>query len=103
MSLTVNFPVQIALPLNRLESTNSHFKKLHLICDVLLGCFRLYGHSCIKISESEGVISGSVEQTIETLKQKDSHGLWSATISELVKELDKKKSSLISYFICIFL
>jgi len=67
-----------------------------LISDVLLGCFRLYGHALIKISESEGVIKESLEQTILTLQQKDSHGLWSNTISVLIQELDKKKSSWIS-------
>lgn len=67
-----------------------------MISDVLLGCFRLYGHALIKISESEGVIKESLEQTILTLQQKDSHGLWSNTISVLIQELDKKKSSWIS-------
>jgi len=67
-----------------------------LISDVLLGCFRLYGHALIKISESEDVIKESLEQTILTLQQKDSHGLWSTTISGLIQELDKKKSILIS-------
>ena len=67
-----------------------------MISDVLLGCFRLYGHALIKISESEDVIKESLEQTILTLQQKDSHGLWSTTISGLIQELDKKKSILIS-------
>jgi hypothetical protein len=89
-------PLHVSSPLERLENTKSHFKKLHLISDVLLGCFRLYGHALIKISESEGVIKESLEQTILTLQQKDSHGLWSNTISGLIQELDKKKSSWIS-------
>ena len=67
-----------------------------MISDVLLGCFRLYGHALIKISESEGAIKDSLEQTILTLQQKDSHGLWSTTISGLIQELDKKNSILIS-------
>ena len=96
MNSNCGLPLHVSSPLERLENTKSHFKKLHLISDVLLGCLRLYGQALIKISESEDVIKESLEQTILTLQQKDSHGLWSTTISGLIQELDKKNSILIS-------
>jgi len=89
-------PVQVAYTLFRLENSKSYFKKLHLISDVLLGCFRLYGHALINIAEQENVINESIEQSIETLMTKDSHGLWSSTIVKLIQELDKQKSTSIS-------
>lgn len=89
-------PVHISFPLSRILNTNNYFKKLHLISDVLLGCFRLYGHAIIKISEQENAINESIQQSIESLMTKDSHGLWSSTVVKLIQELDKKKSSLLT-------
>jgi len=85
-------PLHVSAPLIRIESSGNYFKKLHLISDVLLGCLRLYGHALIKIAESEGAISETLEQSVETLMIKDSHGLWSSTIAKLIQELDKQKS-----------
>ena len=85
-------PLHVSAPLIRIESSGNYFKKLHLISDVLLGCLRLYGHALIKIAESEGAISETLEQSVETLMTKDSHGLWSSTIAKLIQELDKQKS-----------
>jgi hypothetical protein len=89
-------PVHVASPLNRLVNTSNCFKKIHLISDVLLGCFRLYGTALINIAETEDVLNDSTEQAIETLMTKDSHGLWSSTILKLIQELDKKKSQQLS-------
>jgi len=89
-------PVHISFPLSRILNTNNYFKKLHLISDVLLGCFRLYGHAIIKISEQENATNESIQQYIESLMAKDSHGLWSSTVVKLIQELDKKKSSLLT-------
>ena len=89
-------PVHISFPLSRIVNSQNYFKKLHLISDVLLGCFRLYGHAIIKIAQSEDVINYSTEQLIETLMTKDSHGLWSSTIVKLIQEFDKQKSTSLS-------
>lgn len=89
-------PVHISFPLSRIVNSRNYFKKLHLISDVLLGCFRLYGHAIIKIAESVDAINESTEQSIETLYSKDSHGLWSSTIVKLIQELDKQKSTLLT-------
>jgi hypothetical protein len=89
-------PVHVASPLNRLVNTSNYFKKLHLISDVLLGCFHLYGNALIKIAETEGVLNDSTEQAIETLMTKDSHGLWSSTSVKLIQELDKQKSTFLT-------
>ena len=89
-------PLNISYPLSRIVNTSNYFKKLHLISDVLLGCFRLYGHATIKIAEQENAINESIEQSIETLISKDSHGLWSSTIVKLIQELDKQKSAALS-------
>lgn len=89
-------PIQIAHPLSRIIKSNNYFKKLHLISDVLLGFFRLYGHAIIKIADEENAISEELKQSIETLFSKDSHGLWSSTISKLIIELDKKSSIYLS-------
>lgn len=86
-------PVHISFPLSRIVNSRNYFKKLHLISDVLLGCFRLYGHAIIKIAESVDAINESTEQSIETLYSKDSHGLWSSTIVKLIQELDNQKST----------
>jgi adenylylsulfate kinase-like enzyme len=91
-----NLPLHVSSPVIRLTISNNYFKKLHLISDVLLGCFRLYGHALINIAEEENLINESVEQSIETLMTKDSHGLWSATIVKLIQELDKRESIYLS-------
>ena len=91
-----DLPIHVAYSLSRIANAHNHFKKLHLISDVLLGCFRLYGHAMIKIAEQENAINESTEQSIETLMSKDSHGLWSSTIVKLIQELDKQKSNAIS-------
>jgi hypothetical protein len=76
--------------------TQNNFKKLHIISDVILACLRLYGHAVIKIAESEGAVIEALEQSVETLMTKDSHGLWSSTIAKLIQELDKQKSANLS-------
>ena len=86
------FPLHVSIHLFRIANSNFYFKKVHLISDVLLGCFRLYGHALIKIAEQENVINETVKQSIETLMTKDSHGLWCSTIVKLIQELDKRKS-----------
>jgi hypothetical protein len=91
-----NLPLHVFIPLKRLSITNNYFKRIHLISDVLIGCFRLYGYALIKITEEENAVEESLEQSIETLKTKDSHGLWSSTIVKLIQELDKQKSTSIS-------
>ena len=89
-------PVHVSFPLNRLINTQNYFKKLNLISDVLLGFLRLYGHAVIKIAETENLINDSLDQSIETLLTKDSHGLWSSTIVKLIQDLDKQKSEYLS-------
>ena len=85
-------PVHVSQPLFELYKSTLYFKRLHLISDVLLGCFRLYGHAIIKIAESENLLSDSIEQSVESLLYKDSHGLWTSTISKLLQDLDKNNS-----------
>ena len=92
----MSLPAHVSLPFNKLVNTQNYFKKLHLISDILLGSFRLYGHALIKIAEQENAINESIEQSIESLMTKDSHGLWSSTIVKLIQELDKQKSTAIS-------
>lgn len=94
--LYANLPLHITRPISRMINTQNHFKKLHLISDVLLGCFRLYGHALINIAKEENAVNESIEQSIETLMSKDSHGLWSSTIVKLIQELDKQKSTALS-------
>lgn len=91
-----NLPVHVSSPLYILSCSSNYFKKLHLISDVLLGFFRLYGHAIINIAERDHVINETMEQSIETLMTKDSHGLWSSTIVKLIQELDKQKSTFLS-------
>jgi len=91
-----DLPIHVAYSLSRIANAHNNFKKLHLISDLLLGCFRLYGHAMIKIAEQENAINESIEQSIETLMSKDSHGLWSSTIVKLIQELDKQKSAALS-------
>lgn len=85
-------PVHVASPYYSLLTTSNYFKKLHLISDVILGSLRLYGYALISISEREKILDESLEQSIETLKSKDSHGLWNSTIVKLIQEMDKQKS-----------
>ncbi|MFM2395337.1 MAG: hypothetical protein RLZZ546_3320, partial [Bacteroidota bacterium] len=65
-----NVPIHIARPLYELYRTSLYFKRLHLISDVLLGFFRLYGHALIRIIEKEEISVESIYQSIETLKSK---------------------------------
>lgn len=94
--LILELPIHVSWPILRLDNTPNYFKKLHLVSDVLLGCFRLYGHALIKIAEQEDAINDGVEQSIDTILSKDSHGLWSSTIVKLIQELDKNKSNYLS-------
>jgi hypothetical protein len=89
-------PVHIARPLENIIESSNYFKKLHLISDFLLGSFRLYGHTLIQIAQFENTLTDSIEQTLETLQTKDSHGLWSTTIFKLIQELDKKNAHFLS-------
>jgi hypothetical protein len=89
-------PVCVALPLYRMHESKSYFKKLHLVSDVLLGSFRLYGHAIIKIAEAENAITDSMEPAIEMLMRKDSHGLWTTTIGKLIVELEKVNATKIA-------
>jgi hypothetical protein len=91
-----SLPVHVSSPLVRTLEAANYFKRLHLISDILLGCFRLYGHTLIHIAECEKVINESLELSIDTLKTKDTHGLWSSTIMKLIQELDKKNSTFLS-------
>lgn len=94
--LYAKLPLHLSHPISRMINTQNHFKKLHLISDVLLGCFRLYGHALINIAEEENAVNEAHEQSIETLMTKDSHGLWSSTIVKLIQELDNQKSTTLS-------
>ena len=89
-------PVQVSSPLYRLCRSESYFKRLHLVSDVLLGCFRLYGHALIKIAKIEDSGNNGIEQSIEKLLAKDSHGLWSTTIAKLISQLDEQQSPQLS-------
>jgi hypothetical protein len=80
-------PVHIAGPLFELHRSTLFFKRLHLISDILLGFFRLYGHALITIVEKEEISTEALSQSIETLKTKDSHGLWSTTIAKMLHEI----------------
>lgn len=91
-----HIPVQISLPLYKLYNSSNYFKKLHLISDVLLGCFRLYGYALIAIAEKEKAINDSLQQSIDSLLLKDSHGLWTSTIVKIIQELDAHNSELLS-------
>lgn len=84
----LSLPVHIARPLNEIYRSNLYFKRLHLISDVLLGFFRLYGHALISIIEKEEISTELLDQSIETLKTKDSHGLWSTTIAKMLQEIE---------------
>jgi hypothetical protein len=89
-------PVHVSYPVYALYQSSNYFKKLHLISDILLGFFRLYGHALINIAERENLISDTLEQSIETLVTKDSHGLWSSTMAKLIQEFDVQKSNSLS-------
>lgn len=89
-------PVHVSYPLYALYQSSNYFKKLHLISDILLGFFRLYGHALISIAERENLISDTLEQSIETLMTKDSHGLWSSTMVKLIQDFDVQKSDRLS-------
>lgn len=84
----LTLPAHIARPLHELYRSNLYFKRLHLISDVLLGFFRLYGHALISIIEKEEISTELLDQSIETLKTKDSHGLWSTTITKMLQEIE---------------
>ena len=92
-SSTKNLPAHVARPLKRLIDSHSAFKQLHLISDILLGCFRLYGHGLIAVAQSEITLEPSLETAIESLFDKDNHGLWSTTIGRLIRELDTQENT----------
>jgi len=82
-----NLPVHIARPLFEMYKTDLYFKRIHLVSDVLLGFLRLYGYSLIKITEANELQYDFLEQSLDSLRNKDSHGLWSTTISKLLQSL----------------
>ena len=78
-------PVHIARPLFEIYKTQLYFKRIHLVSDVLLGALRLYGYSLIKIIETNELQYDFLDQSLESLRNKDSHGLWSTTISKILQ------------------
>ena len=82
-------PVHVSRPLYHLYTSKTYFKRLHLISDVLLGTFRLYGNTLITFCECKKVDLGAYEMVLETLQHKDNHGLWSSTITSILKELNE--------------
>jgi len=87
-----DLPVHVAQPIYKLYTSKTYFKRLHLISDVLLGAFRLYGNTLIAFCEYKNIDLGAYEMPLETLKTKDNHGLWSATITSILKELNETGS-----------
>jgi len=85
---SIRFPVQIARPIFLINSSNSYFTKLFLISDSTLGVLRLVG-SFLQQLFLEKEKSNEVLNTIfETLKFKESHGLWSSMASDVLNHLD---------------
>ena len=82
-----NLPVHIARPLFEMYKTDLYFKRIHLVSDILLGFLRLYGYSLIKIIETNELEYDFLEQSQDSLRNKDSHGLWSTTMSKLLQSL----------------
>lgn len=84
-------PVQIARPLYDLECTDSYFKKINLISDVLLGAMRTTGGLVISLAKQKGKLSDELNESVQTLIEKESHGLWSSLISKILENLDEEK------------
>jgi hypothetical protein len=80
-------PVHISRPLFEIYKTELYFKRIHLISDVLLGSLRLYGYGLIKLIDANQLQYDFLDQSLESLRNKDSHGLWSTTISKLLQTL----------------
>jgi hypothetical protein len=87
-----DLPVHVSRPLYNLYTSKTYFKRLHLISDVLLGAFRLYGNILIKLCEHKNIDLSEHELVLETLQNKDNHGLWSSTITTILKILNERLS-----------
>lgn len=87
---TLNFPVQIARPLNELYLCTSYFTKLYLMSDTLMGVLRLNGSFIKKIYLKKDKNNEELNTIFETLDQKESHGLWSSMASKVVALLDEE-------------
>ena len=86
-----DFPVQIARPLYDLLITESYFKKINLISDVVIGIMRTTGCLIIELARKKKLVNEYWEERIETIQQKESHGLWSSSIAEMLSMLDEHK------------
>jgi len=97
-----SLPIHVSLPMRRLETSTTYFKRLHLISDVVLGTLRLYGHGLIVIAEENIEISENLRSSIESVKAKDSHGLWESTITGLIQEIDKSNAEILPVSLASF-
>ena len=73
---TRSLPTPLAKALYKIYSSESYFKRLHCVSDLLIGFLRLYGYSLISILENNGYDFSSNKEILENLEEKDSHGLW---------------------------
>ena len=85
----LNQPVQIARPLYEIASSQSYFKKLHLISDLLLGVLRLNGSLLKELYLKRELDNEEMNNIFERLDSKESHGLWSSMASKVLVFLDQ--------------
>lgn len=93
----LNLPPQISRPLLLIYSSHSYFKRLHLIPDMVLGSFRLYGFFLFEVLKHENLWGIKEEDFQEKIKLKDDLGSWISFISTALLTIEKSQSKLLDF------
>lgn len=90
--LLLSLPPQVSRPLFSIFISQSYFKRLHLIPELVLQAFRLYGFFLLEVLRIESMIDEREEDFSERIKTKDDLGSWLSFISSTLLILEKNQS-----------
>jgi hypothetical protein len=88
----LKLPPHISRPLFLIYSSSSYFKRLHLIPDLVLGTFRLYGLILLEVLSHENLLGEKEAEFSERIQTKDDLGSWLSFISSAILILEKSQS-----------
>jgi hypothetical protein len=77
------YPAHIAAPVFNLQTSTSHYKRLHYISDALIGGLRLSGNLLIAKYKKASETSDEIEEALEQIAKHETHGAWSEVITKL--------------------
>ena len=87
------YPAHIAAPVFNLQTSTSHYKRLHYISDALIGGLRLSGNLLIAKYKKASETSDEIEEALEQIAKHETHGAWSEVITKLYTFLNTAENA----------